>query len=142
MSELLLVVVLLGTIAVVSAGIYFTFRAFREVDHPPVAVPPRHTKANPHDPATTAQLKHFFEGKSCAVCSRPVPPVHAGELRPGLLNASTHESIVWNDIPAANLSATLANHLPVCSNCLVLETFRRQHPDLVVDRHRIVEPSH
>jgi hypothetical protein len=130
MSAVLLVIVLVATTTVVCAGIYFTLRGFRAVDRPPVEVRPR------HDAATTAQLKHFFEGKQCAACSRPIPPVHAGEMRPGLLNANPHEAIAWDDILAANLSTTLASHVPICSNCLISETFRRQHPELVVDRHR------
>ena len=64
-------------------------------------------------------------------------------LRPGLLNPNTHEAIAWDDIPAANLSATLESHVPICSNCVLIETFRQKHPELVVDRQRTIEyPSH
>jgi hypothetical protein len=143
MTEVFLVIVLLATAAVVAAGIFVTLRGFRQADRPPVDVTPTPSKTNRHDASTTAQLKHFFEGKQCAACRRPVPPVHAGELRPGLLNPETHEAVAWNDIPAANLSTTLASHTAICSNCLVIETLRRQHPELVVDHHSPVEyPSH
>jgi hypothetical protein len=139
MDAVLLVFALTGTAALVSAGIFFTLRGFRSLNRPPVEVKPRHR----HDATTIAQLKQFFEGKPCAACSRPIPPVHAGELRPGLLNAEKHEAIPWEDIPVANLSTTLEGHVPICSNCLIIETFRRQHPDLVVDRRRTIEhPSH
>ena len=138
MSAVLLVVVL-AVAAAICVGIYFTLRGFRELDHPHVDVKPRYAKHNPHDPAMTAQLKHFFEGKQCAVCTRPIPPVHAGGMRPGLLNPNTHEATPWDAIPAANLSATLERHAAICSNCLVLERFRKEHPDLVVDRHRTIE---
>jgi hypothetical protein len=139
MTTLVLVIVLLATAAVVCAGIFFTLKAFRALDRAPVEVKPRQARGNPHDAATTAQLKHFFEGKSCAACGRPIPPVHAGELRPGLLNPNTHDAIAWADIPATDLSATLQSHSTICSNCLTLETLRRQHPELVVDRHRTIE---
>jgi hypothetical protein len=139
MTAVLLVVVLVGTPALVGAGLYFTLRGFRAANRPPVEVEPVHAKSNPHDAATTAQLKHFFEGKQCATCSRPIPPVHAGEPRPGLLNANTHATIAWDDIPAASLSATLESHVPICSNCVLIEAFSRQHPELVVDRHRTIE---
>jgi hypothetical protein len=143
MTDVLLVVVLLGTAAVIGVGVFLTLRAFRAENGPPVEVKPRYSKSNPHDAATTAQLKHFFEGKPCSACSRPIPAVHAGELRPGLVNSSTHQSVAWADIPSANLSTTLQSHVPICSNCLVIETLRRQHPELVVDRHRPIEnPSH
>jgi hypothetical protein len=141
MSAVLPVVVILAAAAIVG-GTYFSLRWFREATRPPVDIEPR-PKRNPHDAATTAELKHFFGGKTCAACSRPIPPVHAGELHPGLLNATTHEAIVWEDIPAANLSATLESHVTICSSCLTAETFRRQYPELVVDRHRTTEhPSH
>ena len=143
MSTVVLVIVLLATAAVVCAGIVFTLRGFRAGDRPPVERKPRQVRGNPHDPATTAELKHFFEGKSCGSCNRAIPPVHAGEIRPGLFDPNTHKTMAWNEIPAANLASTLRSHQPICSNCLTLETFRRQHPELVVDRHRTIEsPSH
>lgn len=142
MDAVLLVLALVVTGAVLGAGLFFTLRAFRAADRPQVEVKPR-VKSNPHDAATTAQLKHFFEGKECAACSQPIAPVHTFELRPGLLHAKTHDAIGWDDIPAANLSTTLESHLPICANCIITETFRRQHPELVVDRHRHIEhPSH
>lgn len=140
MTAVLLGVVLVYTVAIVGAGIFFTLRWFRAANPPPVEVKPRHAKSNRHDAATIAQLKHIFEGKLCAACSRPIPPVHAGEPRPGLVNANV--AIAWDDIPAANLSTTLENHSLICSHCLIIETFRRQHPELVVDRHRPMETLH
>jgi hypothetical protein len=142
MNPVLLVVVVLAAITIVG-GTYFSLRYFTRASRPPVEVKPGRVKRNPHDAATTAQLKHFFEGKHCAACSRPIPPVHAGELHPGLLNATTHEAIAWENIPAANLSTTLESHVTICSSCLTVETFRRQYPELVVDRHRsFANPSH
>jgi hypothetical protein len=137
-----LLVVLVATAIVVGVGIFLTLRGFKAADRPADAAPVP-TKPNSHDAATTAQLKRFFEGKHCAACSRSIPPVHLGEPRPGLLNASTREAIAWNEIPAANLPATLESHVPICSNCLLVETIGRQHPDLVVDRRRTLgHPTH
>lgn len=65
--------------------------------------------------------------------------MHLGDLRAGLLNAETHEENAWNDIPAENLSATLESHVPICSHCLITESFRRQRAELVVDRRRSAE---
>ena len=137
MSAVLLVMVLVAA-ATIGGGTFFTLRWFRAATGPPVEVKPRRPKRNPHDAATTAQLKHFFGGKQCAACSRPIPPVHAGEPHPGLLNTDTYEAIAWEDIPAANLSATLESHVTICSSCVTVETFRRQYPELVVDRDRTV----
>lgn len=132
-------VILLLAAAAIVGGTFFSLRWFREAGRPPVEAKPVRPKRNPHDAATAAQLKQFFGGKECAACSRPIPPVHAGELHPGLLNATTHDAIAWEDIPAADLSATLESHLTICSSCLTAETFRRQYPELVVKRHRSIE---
>jgi hypothetical protein len=124
---MLLVIVLVATGVVLGTGVYVTLRRFNDSDHPPVAVKPRHNSA------TTAQLKHFFRGKQCGSCSKPIPPVHAFELRPGLLNADTQQAIAWEDIPSSDLSATLESHVPICPNCVIIETFRQQHPEYVFD---------
>jgi hypothetical protein len=139
MTALLLGIVLLAVTALVGIGLYLTFRGFRSVDRPPAPAKPPNYASNPHDAAMTAQLRQYFEGKACGSCGRDIPPVHAGEMRPGLLNTSTHEEMAWADIPSANLSATLEAHVPICSNCLVSESFRRQHPELVLDRRRPLE---
>jgi hypothetical protein len=141
-AVLFAVVLLLAAIAIVG-GTFFTIRWFIAAGRPPVEVKPKRAKSNPHDAATTAHLKQFFGGKECAACGRPIAPVHAGELHPGLLNTNTHEAIAWEDIPAADLSTTLASHATICASCVTVETFRREYPDRVVDRHRNVQhPSH
>ncbi len=145
MNGVLLVIVLVSTATIVGLGVYVTFRGFRTANTPEVdeVDVPRRAKIPTHDPATIARLKHFFDGKACASCGRPIPPVHAGQLHPGLLNTRTNEAIAWNDIPVSDLSGTLANHSSICSNCLTVETLRREHPELVVDRHRTIEnPLH
>jgi hypothetical protein len=143
MDAVVLVIALLAFGAVVSGGMYFTFRGFRAANRQPVEAKPSPALSNGRDAATLAQLKRFFEGKQCAACSRPIPPVHAYEVRPGLLHTKTRETIPWDDIPTADLSTTLASHEAICSDCAVAETFRRQHPDLVVDRRRPVgHPTH
>jgi hypothetical protein len=136
MDPVLLAVVLVGTAVLIIGGLYFTLRGFKAADRPPIDVKPR---PNPLDAATTAELRRFFEGKTCAACGRPIPPVHAFELRPGLRNSETCQAMAWEDIPSANLSATLQSHEPICPHCVIAESFRRDHPELVVDRHRTAE---
>lgn len=143
-------VVILGTAAVVSVGIYLTVHGFKVSEarasgaangheaadaHPPVSR---------HDPATDEQLKRFFDGKACALCKRPIPPVQRTGLKPGLWNPQTHEAQSWDEIPNGNVSSALQGQLPLCSACQVAESFRRKFPDHVVDRHRALQnsPSH
>jgi hypothetical protein len=90
----------------------------------------------PEDTLAVTVLERWYAGKDCAICQRPIAPIHAGQPKPGLLNvaASTHETLRWEDITAEHLPAVLDSHLPVCASCHVADTFRRQFPDLVVDR--------
>lgn len=142
MDAVVLVIALLAFSAVVSGGMYFTFRGFRAANRQPVEAKPKPAKSNRRDAATIAQLKHFFEDKLCAACSRPIPPVHAYEVRPGLLHSQTREAVAWDDIPTADLPTTLASYEAICSDCVIAATFRRQHSELVVDRQRVGHPTH
>ena len=40
----------------------------------------------------------------------------------------------WNEIPAEKLPKVFETHLPICWNCYITETFRRVHPELVLNR--------
>ena len=147
MDVTLAVIIVVATAAVVAAGITFTVRGFRasargdEKDRRPPAEPAAAT-ASRHDHATTDALKRFFDGKSCAICKQPIPPVNRTGLKPGLWNPATRETHSWNEIPTGNLPATLQNQLPVCSSCQVAESFRKRFPDLVVDRDRSLQNAH
>lgn len=75
----------------------------------------------------------WYAGKSCVYCGEPVreePFVdhHAALLGP---DGTTRE---WSDVPADRLPDALSAGWPVCWNCHVAETFRRQYPFLVTDR--------
>jgi hypothetical protein len=93
----------------------------------------------PHDTRVTSLLRLFFAGKQCVLCHRDIPLVRAGDPKPGFLNPISHEILAWESIPPQELSAISRTHLPICSNCHIFETFRQEHPDLVVDRHRTAD---
>jgi hypothetical protein len=50
------------------------------------------------------------------------------------LRDPAHRTRAWRDVEPAAILDTLATHAPVCWNCHVTETFRREHPELVIDR--------
>jgi hypothetical protein len=142
---LLPLVVIIGTAAVVSVGIYLTVHAFRVSEarangngSHDAAAANHHAHAR-HDHATNEQLKRFFDGKACAICKREIPPVHRTGLKPGLWNPETHETRSWDQIPNGNVSATVDGHLPLCSSCVVAEAFRQRFPDRVTDRDRALQ---
>src|SRR5262249_10551274 len=134
------VIILVGTAAVLSAGLYFTFRGFRASEARAAGaekngqsnVEPTQTVISRLDQATTELLYRFFEGKECAVCKRPIPPVPRTGLKPGLLDPATHETHSWNEIPQLDLPAALETQLPLCPDCQVAESFRQRFPEHVV----------
>ena len=138
-----LVFLIVASAVALGAGTAFTLRWFTTSSAPARGdEKDRHHPAeaahaiSPHDHAATELLKRFFDGKECAICGRPIPPVHRTGLKPGLLNPATRDTYSWDEIPNETLSAALETQLPVCSACQVAESFRHRFPDLVLDRDR------
>jgi len=75
----------------------------------------------------------WYAGKNCAYCRKPIVDLNHFDHRPALLNLEGR-TIEWDEIPPQDLPETLASCLPVCWNCHIAETFRREHPELVVQR--------
>lgn len=81
-------------------------------------------------------VKRWYEGKPCGICRRDMPELAHFGPKPGLLNLALPMSvpIIWDELPAQSLPAAFETHLPVCAGCVIAETFRRQFPDLAIDR--------
>lgn len=79
------------------------------------------------------RLRRFYEGRTCAFCAHAVAPLHWHDHRPGL-RSPEGRLVAWNDVAPVTLPAVLSTHEAVCWNCLVTETFRAEHPELVVER--------
>lgn len=75
----------------------------------------------------------WYEGRECAYCRKPFGQIEWHDHRPALMNAE-RKTVQWTEVPPENLPDVLATHWPVCWDCHIAETFRREHPDLVVDR--------
>jgi hypothetical protein len=86
----------------------------------------------PGDCLVRRMLASYYEGKSCAFCRKPLDFTHVLEHKPGFL-ALDGTSIVWKDVPPQRLPEIFATHRPICWNCHVAATFRRQYPDLDID---------
>jgi hypothetical protein len=91
-------------------------------------------KDAPHDTLASTIIADYFAGKRCSVCTRAIPPVHPNEPKPGLLEPSTGRLLTWADIKPEDLPDALKAFQPVCENCMVVETFRREYPDMVTER--------
>lgn len=140
-------VVFVVTALALGVSVGYTLRWFTRTSARPAgaekdAQPPAesvHHPLSPHDQATNQLLKQFFDGKACAICERPIPVIQRTGLKPGLYHPATHDTYTWDEIPNDNLTSTLETHLPLCSGCLVAESFRHRFPDLVLDRDRTGE---
>jgi hypothetical protein len=92
--------------------------------------------ASPEETLAFHIARKGFADKTCALCRRPLPVLEHGGPRPGLMNAASpaHEITPWDEMPAEALPQALETYLPVCASCQVAETFRKQFPDLAIDR--------
>ena len=77
-------------------------------------------------------VNQWYQGKECAYCHRPFGELHWDSHHPALMDVNL-KTVQWNEIPAEKLQETMRTHLPVCWDCHIAETFRREHPEMVVD---------
>ena len=80
-------------------------------------------------------VSKWYEGKSCVFCHKQIGPLHHIDHVPALVGPD-HITVEWKQIRPQELMEVFETHRPVCWNCHVTETFRRTHPELVVDRKR------
>jgi len=78
-------------------------------------------------------VSQWYEGRQCALCHKAFGPLHHLDHAPALMTPD-HKTIEWTYIRPQQLPEVFATHEPLCWNCHVAETFRRVHPELVVDR--------
>lgn len=79
------------------------------------------------------QVQQWYRGRTCAFCQQPIEKIDWHDHRPAVLTPE-HETKQWNEIAAEQLPEVFKTHLPVCWSCHMAESFRRQHPEKVVDR--------
>lgn len=86
-----------------------------------------------------ALVTQWYQGKFCVVCRQPMEKIVWHE-RPAALRTPRGTTCEWKDILPQNIPATFATHEPVCWRCHVVESFRREHPEMVVARAHVQEP--
>lgn len=75
----------------------------------------------------------WYRGKNCVYCQRPFEELHWHD-RPPALRSPDGKTLQWDEVAAEKLPEIFETHLPVCWSCHMAETFRREHPEHVVDR--------
>jgi hypothetical protein len=78
-------------------------------------------------------VSKWYEGKNCAFCRKPIGELRHLDHAPALIGPD-FKTAEWKDFRPEELPEVFSKYLPVCWNCHVAATFRRLHPDLVVDR--------
>ena len=78
-------------------------------------------------------VSHWYEERNCAICHKPIGRLHRLDHAPALLSPDS-KTAEWKDFHPEQLPDVFSKYQPVCWNCHVTGTFRRLHPELVVDR--------
>ena len=75
----------------------------------------------------------WYEGKTCVFCHKPIGQLSHMDHAPALLGPD-FKTAEWREISPEELPEVFAKYQPVCWNCHVAESFRRLHPELIVER--------
>ena len=78
-------------------------------------------------------LMRWYGDKNCVYCRKPFGEIHWVDHRPAL-RTPAGKLVSWNAVGLDELRDVLETHSPVCWDCYIAQTFRRDHPDLVVFR--------
>jgi hypothetical protein len=95
--------------------------------------------AAPEDCLLRRIVAAWYAGKRCAACSREVGPIIWHERPPALL-APDGTTAEWTAIAPERLPEVFATHAPLCWSCHLATSFRREHPELVLERPHL-EPK-
>ncbi|MFQ5640932.1 MAG: hypothetical protein ACE5IR_23390 [bacterium] len=90
-------------------------------------------EASPESCLVRILLTDWYRNKKCVYCHKEFGDIFWHDHKPVLLNAEC-KTVEWQEVPVETLPEVFETHLPVCWNCHIAETFRREHPDLVTDR--------
>lgn len=90
-------------------------------------------EASPENTLVTTIVSHWFDGRQCSYCQEPIERI-AWHERPAAVRIDGRLTVEWNELPPQDLPKALAVGEPVCWSCHTKETFRRENPQLVIER--------
>lgn len=79
-----------------------------------------------------AVAQNWFRTQRCSLCGKPIGTAGSGH-EPAMLGTDG-VTTRWCAVSPERLPDVFSTHNAVCWNCHIAETFRRAHPELVVDR--------
>jgi hypothetical protein len=89
--------------------------------------------ADPESHSVWTIASKWYQGKTCFYCGRPIAELSHVDHNPGLVSFDG-KIIEWDQLRPEDLPEQLAAARPVCWNCTVVESFRKEHPELVIER--------
>jgi len=90
-------------------------------------------EADPQTHRVWTIISQWYEGKNCVYCRQPISQLRHLDHPPGLIGQDG-KIIEWEKVPAEKLPEELATARAVCWNCCVVEGFRQEHAELVINR--------
>ncbi|HUP62859.1 MAG TPA: hypothetical protein VNA69_20865 [Thermoanaerobaculia bacterium] len=95
-------------------------------------------EASPRECLVQSIVASWYAGRSCTFCAKPIGEIVWHERPPAVrfADGTTRE---WKEIAAEELPAVFASAQPVCFVCHIVESFRHDHPEMVIERKRIAE---
>jgi hypothetical protein len=99
----------------------------------------RQIESSPEGCRIRTILTDWYERRSCAFCGRAFGRIHWHDHKPALL-APDGALVTWDSFAPEQVMDVLTSHKPVCWDCHLAESFRRDHPDLVVERPNRSDP--
>jgi hypothetical protein len=81
-------------------------------------------------------LTKWYKGKKCSICGKTFGEITWLDHKPALRSPGK-PSLEWSEIPPEKIPNVLATDMPVCWDCHIAERFRRDYPELIVDRRGI-----
>lgn len=90
-------------------------------------------EAAPESCRVVTLVGEWYEGKRCALCDTPIDHLTWYDRRAGILDPEGRPR-QWQDVQAEELPRVFTTHRPLCWDCTIAATLRREHPELVTDR--------
>ena len=78
-------------------------------------------------------LMRWYRDKHCVYCRKVFTEIQWLDHHPALLSPAG-KLTGWSEVHLDELQKVLATHSPVCWDCYIAQSFRLDHPDLVVIR--------
>jgi hypothetical protein len=97
---------------------------------------------SPEDCLLRSIFIRWYHDKSCTICGKPFGKIDWTEHKPAIIGPDG-KTMAWAEVVPDQVHEVLDSHLPICWDCHIASAFRREHPDLVVDRnfHRPGNPG-